>query len=155
MVVYGLMHGIAIAICLGWREFAKVELPRTVGWALTMSVVVSALVVFRAPDLATAGTLLSHMWGLGTASAPVAGLDVGRAASMIVLLGAVVLLLPNTQQILHREWLSSDAKPQFAAREAGLLVWRPAFTGAVAAAGAYTVALTTMGAGQTFLYYQF
>lgn len=160
MVVYGLIHGFAIAICLGWREFGLVKLPQALGWALTMSVVLSALVVFRAPDLATAGTLLSHMWDFSslssaTQAASSVKIDLGQAASMIVLLGAIVLLLPNTQQILHKDWISSDAKPAAAAFEAGLLTWRPALTGALVMAAAYTISLTMMGAGSTFLYYQF
>jgi hypothetical protein len=74
---------------------------------------------------------------------------------MIVLLGAVVLLLPNTQQILHKDWVSSDSKPVAAAIEAGLLAWRPALVSACVMAVAYTVSFTTMGSGGTFLYYQF
>ncbi len=160
MIVYGLIHGTAIAVYLGWREFSGIVLPRTAGWALTMSVVLSALVIFRAPDLGTAGSLLAGMWGLsnlglGPAVNAVEGLDIGRAVSMIALQGAVVLLLPNTQQILHLDWISSDQKPQSAALEAGLLAWRPATSGALAIAFAYTVSLTTMGSGTTFLYYQF
>jgi alginate O-acetyltransferase complex protein AlgI len=160
MVVYGLMHGVAIAVCLGWREFSTVKLPHAAGWVLTMCMVLSALVVFRAPDLTTAGTLLANMWGVASftvaqAASPVSELDIGRAVSMIVLQGAIVLLLPNTQQILHKDWISSDEKPEKAAVEAGLLTWRPALTGAVVIAAAYTVSLTAMGSGSTFLYYQF
>lgn len=160
MVVYGLVHGLAIAIYLGWREFSGIELPRAAAWALTMSVVLSALVIFRAPDLGTAGTILANMWGLtsvglGADPVAVAGLDIGRAVSMIVLQGAVVLLLPNTQQILHHDWISSDQKPSTAAIDAGLLAWRPALSGAFVIALAYTVSLSTMGSGTTFLYYQF
>ena len=160
MLVYGLVHGCAIAIFLGWREFSGLALPRSLGWALTMSVVVSALVIFRAPDLATAGTMLASMWGLanlgfGGNPMAIAGLDIGQAVSMIVLQGAAVLLLPNTQQILHRDWISSDEKPSNAAIDAGLLVWRPALSGACVMALAYTVSFTTMGSGTTFLYYQF
>lgn len=160
MVVYGLIHGIAIAIFLGWREFSGIVLPRAAAWALTMSVVLSALVIFRAPDLGTAGSIIAGMWGLsglglGADVAVVDGLDIGRAVSMIALQGAVVLLLPNTQQILHLDWISSDQKPVSAAIEAGLLAWRPAISGAFVIAFAYTVSLTTMGSGTTFLYYQF
>jgi D-alanyl-lipoteichoic acid acyltransferase DltB (MBOAT superfamily) len=159
-VVYGLIHGLAIAINLAWREFHMPKLPAVVGWMLTMAVVFSGLVVFRAPDLATAGTILAHMWGLGSLGlagtvAPVAGLDIVRSISMIVLLGAIVLLLPNTQQILHKYWLSSDEKPSTAAWAAGLLTWRPAFAGALAMGLALTVALTSIGADSSFLYYQF
>ena len=125
-----------------------------------MSVVLSALVVFRAPDLHTAAAMLSNMWGaaqlgLGALPGPAAGLDFGRAVSMTVLLGAIVLLLPNTQQILYREWLSSGPMPKTAADEAGILTWRPAFSGAMATAFAYVIALTSIGSGTTFLYYQF
>ncbi len=160
MVVYGLIHGFAIAAYLGWREFGTYQIPQAASWALTMSVVLSALVVFRAPDLHTAGMILSNMWGaaqlgFGAISAPAAGLDIGRAGSMVVLLGAIVLLLPNTQQILHREWISSDQMPQTAALEAGLLTWRPALSGALTTAFTYTIALTSIGTGTTFLYYQF
>ena len=160
MLVYGLVHGVAIAVCLGWREFSGIQLPRAAGWALTMSVVLSALVIFRAHDLATAGTILANMWGLtsvglGAAPLAVAGLDIGRAVSMIVLQGAVVLQLPNTQQILHKDWISSDQMPVNAPIEAGLLTWRPALTGSFVMALAYTVSLTTMGSATTFLYYQF
>ena len=160
MVVYGLIHGIAIAICLGWREFGLFRIPQVAGWVLTMSVVLSALVVFRAPDLHTAGFMLGHMWNvphyvLENQEMVIGGLDTGRATSMIVLLGAIVLLLPNTQQILHRDWISSDLKPATAAIEAGLLAWRPALTGAFAIAGTYVIALTSIGSGSTFLYYQF
>jgi D-alanyl-lipoteichoic acid acyltransferase DltB (MBOAT superfamily) len=160
MVVYGLVHGFAIAIYLGWREFAKIKLPHAAGWALTMSIVISALVIFRAPDLATAGTLLACMWGLGglesTSGAALAqGLHIADAVSIIVLYGAIVLLLPNSQQILHKNWVSSDSKPATAALEAGLLAWRPALASACLMAAAYTISFTTMGTGGTFLYYQF
>jgi D-alanyl-lipoteichoic acid acyltransferase DltB (MBOAT superfamily) len=158
MALYGLIHGCAIATYLGWREFSGRQLPRTIAWALTMGVVLSALVVFRSPDLATAGKILANMWGAGgLAGHPeaVAGLDIGRAVSMVVLQGAAVLLLPNTQQMLHLDWISSDEKPGSAAVEAGLLTWRPALSGAVMMALAYTVSFTTMGSGTTFLYYQF
>jgi alginate O-acetyltransferase complex protein AlgI len=159
-VVYGLIHGFAIAAFLAWREFGGFKLPAPVGWALTMAVVVSGLVVFRAADLATAGTILANMWGLGSlglagAHVPIEGFDLARAASMIVLLGAITLLLPNTQQILHKDWPSSDTKPSGVALDAGLLAWRPAVMSSVIISGAYTVALTLIGSGSNFLYYQF
>jgi D-alanyl-lipoteichoic acid acyltransferase DltB (MBOAT superfamily) len=158
--LYGLLHGIAIAAYLGWREFSHVRLPDPVAWLLTMSVVVSGLVIFRAADLTTAGAILGNMWGLPflglvDGSVPAAGLDTGRALSSIILLGAIVLLLPNTQQILHREWPSSNAKPAATEAHAGLLAWRPAFGGAFALGLGYAVALTSIGAGTGFLYYQF
>lgn len=159
-IVYGLIHGFAIAINGAWREFAKIRLPASLSWALTMSVVVSGLVIFRSHDLASAGSMLCSMWisPLLYASAPIAvavEIDARKALSLITLLGAIVLLMPNTQQILHRYWVSSDAPPEGTAREAGLLAWRPTFGPSIATAAAYLTALTSIGAASSFLYYQF
>jgi alginate O-acetyltransferase complex protein AlgI len=156
-VVYGLIHGIAIAAYLAWREFSGIKLPAPVAWALTMSLVVSALVMFRAPDVATAATILGHMWtfGMMDGTASAIGLDMAQANSLIVLLGAITQLLPNTQQILHHDWPTSDAKPSNAEMDAGLLAWRPALGSALVVASAYTIGLTSIGSGTSFLYYQF
>ncbi|HEX4892970.1 MAG TPA: hypothetical protein VFV47_06740, partial [Hyphomicrobiaceae bacterium] len=148
------------AINGAWREFAKIRLPASLSWALTMSVVVSGLVIFRSHDLASAGSMLCSMWisPLLYASAPIAvavEIDARKALSLITLLGAIVLLMPNTQQILHRYWVSSDAPPEGTAREAGLLAWRPTFGPSIATAAAYLTALTSIGAASSFLYYQF
>jgi hypothetical protein len=74
---------------------------------------------------------------------------------MITLLGAITQLLPNTQQILHHDWPTSDAKPSNTALDAGLLAWRPTFGPALVTATIYTVALTSIGASTSFLYYKF
>ena len=157
--VYGLIHGVAIAVNLAWRKFDMPELPSVAGWALTMAVVTSGLVVFRAPDLTTTGVMLANMWTGGLLLAPAAGtlltIDLKTAISLIVVLGAIVLLLPNTQQILHRDWISSDPKPKTTEIEAGILSWKPVATVSVAMAAAYAVAITSIGADSTFLYYQF
>ncbi|MEM7777726.1 MAG: MBOAT family O-acyltransferase [Pseudomonadota bacterium] len=158
-VVYGLIHGFAIAIYLGWRELKLVHLSTPVSWTLTMSVVVTALVVFRADNLTTAGQILSAMWTMGallpvTAAAGV-DIDIERAFSLIVILGSLVLLFPNSHQILNQIWVSSDPKPESAAREAGLLSWRPNLTGAVAAGLILCLALSAVGSSSGFLYYQF
>jgi alginate O-acetyltransferase complex protein AlgI len=156
-VIYGLMHGFAIAAFLGWREFSEIKLPSAVGWALTMTVVVCGLVMFRSPDVTTAFVLLSNMWGMGYSSVdnPVLVLDSAQALSMIVLLGAITQLMPNSQQILHRDWPTIDAKPISAAIEAGLLAWRPALGSAFVSACFFTVALTSIGTSSNFLYYKF
>jgi alginate O-acetyltransferase complex protein AlgI len=116
--------------------------------------VASGLVLFRAPDVPTALTILSSMWGLdGTAT--LKGFDVNHANALITLLGAVALLMPNTQQVLHLDWPVTDQKPEEAARDAGLLEWRPSVGPAVATAAVFTLAITSIGAGTSFLYYQF
>jgi alginate O-acetyltransferase complex protein AlgI len=156
-VCYGIIHGVAIAIYLGWREFSPVRLPYAAAWGLTMATVASGLVMFRAPDTATAFAMLSSMWGFGSAAAGAEAIIVnsGNALSLIVLLGAVTQLLPNTQQVLHHEWPTVDVKPETTALDAGLLAWRPAFGSALATAAMFTIALTCIGAGSNFLYYKF
>jgi alginate O-acetyltransferase complex protein AlgI len=155
--VYGLIHGIAIAIYLAWNQFAPFKLPSLIAWLLTMSVVVSCLVIFRAPDLATAASMLEAMWTLGghETTAHVFTFDHPRAAALIVILGAITLLLPNSQQILHHDWPTSDAKPENMAIEAGLLAWKPGVANAMVTGLGYTIALTLIGSGTGFLYYQF
>jgi D-alanyl-lipoteichoic acid acyltransferase DltB (MBOAT superfamily) len=157
-LVYGLIHGFAIAIYLGWREL-KIDLPMPLSWMLTMSVVVTGLVVFRADTLSTASTMLGQMWlptllGVGDLASMVS-IDLRKAISFIVVFGAIVLLMPNSQQILHREWVSSDPKPPETERSAGFVVWRPRLGQAVPASIIFCIALSSLGASSTFLYYQF
>jgi alginate O-acetyltransferase complex protein AlgI len=156
-VIYGTMHGIAVATFLGWREFSGVKLPSPVAWLLTMATVVSALVMFRAPDVPTALTLLSNMWGVAASNpaAAVLTIDHAQAISLIVIMGAITLLLPNTQQILHHEWPVVDSKPEAVASEAGLVTWRPSFGSALVTACVFTIAITSIGSSSGFLYYKF
>lgn len=158
-VVYGIIHGLAIAVNLGWREARLPAIPNAIGWLLTMSVVVSGLVVFRAPTVELAGSILASMW-VPFMMAPAAGatlvaIDHRLALSTIVLLGAVVLLMPNSQQILHRHWVSSDAMPATARIAAGLVAWRPSIPLAIGLAATLSIAIASIGAGSTFVYYQF
>ena len=157
--IYGLIHGVAVATYVGWSRLQPRSLPMPLAWLATMAVVVSALVVFRAPDLATAGALLGPMWSFGlakpvTAAAPLI-FDYRSAGAMLIVLGAMVLLMPNSQQIVHRYWISSDPKPADAAREAGLLAWRPTPGVAIIAGLVLCIAVGSIGANSTFLYYQF
>ncbi len=156
-VIYGVTHGVAIATFLGWREFAGVKLPAPVAWLITMVTVVSGLVMFRAPDVPTALTMLGHMWGLaGTAvQGSAITIDSAQAISMIVIMGAITLLMPNTQQILHHEWPVIDSKPEEVATAAGLVAWRPTFGAAFVTACIFTVAITSIGSSSGFLYYKF
>jgi alginate O-acetyltransferase complex protein AlgI len=156
-VIYGTMHGVAIATFLAWREFSGVKLPAPAAWLLTMVTVVCGLVMFRAPDVATALTLLGHMWGVAGSSADVAAvtIDSAQALSMIVILGSITLLLPNTQQILHHEWPVIDTKPDEVASAAGLVTWRPTFGTAFVSACIFTIAITSIGSSSGFLYYKF
>jgi alginate O-acetyltransferase complex protein AlgI len=156
-VIYGVWHGLAIASFLAWREFSGVTLPSPIGWFLTMLAVVCGLVMFRAADVETALHLYSHMVMLATEPMGAAALSIdnAQALSMIVIFGAITLLLPNTQQILHHEWPVVDSKPEETAAAAGLVAWRPSFGTAFITACIFTIGITSIGSSSGFLYYKF
>jgi alginate O-acetyltransferase complex protein AlgI len=62
-VVFGLMHGVALASNQRWRKYKR-KLPWVVAWLITLVFVNAAFVVFRSPDLSSAmhmlGQLLPH-----------------------------------------------------------------------------------------------
>jgi alginate O-acetyltransferase complex protein AlgI len=142
-VVYGLWHGLAIATFLAWREFTGIKLPTFIAWGLTMSAVIGGLVIFRSADLTTAIEIFKDMGGLEIGKKAMISIDSAQALSMIVLFGAVTILP------------AVDAKPVTTELDAGLLTWRPAFGSAFVSACLFTVALTSIGAGSSFLYYKF
>ena len=160
MVIYGLVHGVALAICRGWREFNMPKLPPLAGWAITMAVVVSALVIFRAPDLATAGRILASMWGVapflgGDFAAAAAPLDLFWATMLIMALGTVVLAMPNTQEILRNYWVSSDPQPAEEPSFLHGLLWKASPNWAAVTAVVFVIAFASIKGNSTFLYYQF
>ncbi len=161
MVVYGLIHGFALAINHGWREFKLPTLHPLAGWAITMSVVVSSLVVFRAPNLDVAGTILASMWGVsylfgdGLVQAGIVQLDLVPALSLILALGMIVVMLPNTQDILRNYWVSSDPQPSEESPVRRWMLWRASPNWAVATAVAFVIAIASIKSHSTFLYYQF
>ena len=63
-VLWGGLHGVALAANGAWARVG-VRMPRVLGWALTLLFVVLAWVVFRAPDLGTAGRVYAAMAGAG------------------------------------------------------------------------------------------
>ncbi len=156
-VIYGVMHGVAIATFLSWREFSSVQLPSPLAWLLTMLTVVCGLVMFRSPDVNTAINMFGHMWGWlnPNPSLQIVSIDSAQAMSMIVIMGAITLLLPNTQQILHHEWPVVDSKPEETAAAAGLVAWRPSLGTAFVSACIFTIGITSIGSSSGFLYYKF
>ena len=61
-ILWGTLHGAALCVqrlWSGWRTAPRV--PVVVGWFLTMAVVTFGLFIFRSPDLAGAGELLSRL----------------------------------------------------------------------------------------------
>ena len=95
-IAWGLAHGVALAINGAWAR-AGWRMPAPLGWALTLAFVLAAWVLFRAPDFATAGTMLRGMAGL-SGWGPVRitrGPELAAAA-------ALALLGPTSQVVAER-----------------------------------------------------
>jgi alginate O-acetyltransferase complex protein AlgI len=162
-VVFGLIHGLALALNHAWREAGMRALHPALGWLLTMAVVIPGLVFFRAADVVSALSLVASMLGLTAAWADVGGgaetalanFDSSAALVWIVVLGAIALAGPNTQELMSHHWFSSD--PQPAARRVwpAWLVWRPTPAWAAIGAVLLAAALGSISSDAAFLYYQF
>jgi alginate O-acetyltransferase complex protein AlgI len=117
-VMWGGLHGLYLGFNHGYRAVLGARLAlleqrgwyRVLAWAVTFCAVVVAWVLFRAPDFATAATLLWAMAGQGAAIADAsdsvvlwnAGLTVAGAAGHCAVLGAIAVLLPNSNALGER-----------------------------------------------------
>jgi len=160
-VVFGAIHGLAMAVNHAWRQARAPELPDAMGWLLTMAVVIVGLVVFRAPDLGTAVTILSAMLGANgieagwSTVAGVANIDYAPAVGLVTLLFAIALMMPNTQQILFEHNISSDPADYEELSLSRWLQWRPSPRWAVACAVVLTLGIGLATGETAFIYYQF
>ncbi|MGV7206266.1 MBOAT family O-acyltransferase [Oxalobacteraceae bacterium A2-2] len=130
-VLWGGLHGLYLAIHHGWQALAGGSRPRWWGRALTFLAVALAWVPFRAPDLATAGSVLAGLAGLNGINLPhglatharhldwlhadfsgIRWIDAGGAGLPVLLLAMLAaFLLPNVQTWFasHRPCLDSTA----------------------------------------------
>jgi hypothetical protein len=162
--VFGLIHGLALAVNHGWREARLPSLPPAAGWLLTMTVVVAGLVFFRAADVPTALAMIASMIGLSPLDAAQLAADpnliriatdVGAALVWIGVLGAIVLTCPNTQELMWGHWFSSDPRPEDGRTWPLWLTWRPTLAWSVVGAILLAAALGSITGQSGFLYYQF
>ena len=61
-IVYGVIHGIGLAVNQYWRKKKMPAIPKPVSWLLTFAVFELAFVFFRSPDLHTAVLYLSRLF---------------------------------------------------------------------------------------------
>lgn len=177
-VVWGGLHGLYLIVNHGWRglrpDRALAGVPpavrATLSAAITFFAVAAAWVVFRAPDLATAGHLLAAMAGVngfdppggpampsllagwsdifGLAPGRVHRLELARYAAAL----AVVFALPNTQHIIEGARAGAGAA---GAWPWARIAWRSNFAWGAALGLLGAVALATFTRVSEFLYFQF
>lgn len=187
-ILWGLLHGIYLVLNHLWRQYGPRPAARDVagepalagqlaGFALTFLAVVVAMVLFRAPDLASAGNLLGGMAGVNGIGMPglghgAAGMhlldgsvpvrDFAAAAAMLLALLAIALLLPNSVQILAA-YEPVLYTPKRAAEVPGILrplirrplAWRPTLAWMVLFAAIGAVSMIRLTGMSEFLYWQF
>jgi D-alanyl-lipoteichoic acid acyltransferase DltB (MBOAT superfamily) len=159
-VVFGILHGVALACNHAWREAGLPAMPRVLGWFLTMAVVVTGLVIFRAADVPVALAVLGSMVGIVTpdaltAAAPGISVDLAVSIPMIIVMGAITLLCPNTQELMRRQRVTTDGASADDAVGDAKLSWRPSAAWAVATVVLLVCALGFVSGETSFIYYQF
>jgi alginate O-acetyltransferase complex protein AlgI len=126
-VIWGLLHGFYLVVHDILRRAGLVPRSALVNRTLTFIAVVAAFVIFRAPDMTTAGNILAGMAGLHGAEPFRAArhLFVSSFGLEIIALLVFVNLAPNTWEIEVRPRIWQGAALGLAAGAAFLLLAQP------------------------------
>ena len=184
-VIWGALHGGFLVVNHAWQDVCRrvpVHLPaglgRFLGVALTFLCVVFAWVYFRAPDLATANTLIAGMLGQFGARLPEPilsrlgplkgvvdslgiGVSLGGGAAFVetwawVIVGALVAFFaPNTQEIMGRFDPALPEDSRHAQPVARRLAWQPSRRSALAIGLLFALGVLALSRPTEFLYFQF
>lgn len=180
-LVWGAGHGALLAVNHVYRALrgdVGTGMPlRVAGWAVTFLAVAALWVVFRSPDLATAGHMLTAManptvlpgfmgdklggiahtltavgWSFAEPSGPAL---IGRDLPRLLLLSLIVVTAaPNLYNLLHavRPYLEVRGVHPYISK----LAWRPSALWAIAFGAMFAyAALNSMVTSSEFLYFQF
>lgn len=179
-VCWGVFHGVLLAVNHAWRWWRAAAEPTPVGrffgWLSTFLAFAIGMVLFRAPDLATAGRIFAAMAGFGGATVPPDvllywdqwGISKGYIPEQLVLgwfgttwsaVGslwtfaalAVALLVPDTMEICDYR----EGEPHSNWRSRRRLVWGPTPAWLAAVVVLFIATFGMMGSVSEFLYYQF
>ena len=144
-VMWGFIHGIGILVNHAWRSITRlsnIKMPSAIGWAITFLVVVIAWIPFRANEFFAAILIWKGMIGLGGSSQGF----LLEPIIYIIIMSSIVLILPNTQQILFP---SGDRNQ--------LLAWFPSKAWAIIYGMVFGlgIAAMTFYPNSEFLYFRF
>lgn len=136
-VVWGLFHGMMLAVHSLVRSRNKLQLPKVVSVAITFLLVVVGWTIFRSTDLTMCGQLLSAMACLHGYETEILG-TIGGVKSAGVLGGGlcIIFLMPNIWQI-RMQW------------------WNRSVPFAVALSAVFVICVLRFDADSPFLYFQF
>ncbi|MDH6083758.1 MBOAT family O-acyltransferase [Umezakia ovalisporum] len=156
-VIFGLIHGVALAVNHAWKELRLISPPPVVGWTITMGVVVVGLLFFRAENLATAWSILQGMVGINEAfiSENVTKvLNLYTVLPWIVFLSTIVLFAPNTQELMRDFSVTTDSLEEDLPWPSWL-AWQPNVGWALFCTILFLVAILSISERTEFLYYKF
>lgn len=184
-ILWGVLHGIYLIINHAWRFFGakfwpnaykRLQLMPVVGFALTFIAVVAAMVIFRAPSVESAVSILKGMVAMNGIELPrviyerIAGLplhdifaatdwaakDFVIAYAWVGSLLFIALVFPNSLQILSKfEPVLGQPQPLAQSRLERLIEWRPSLAWAAAISIIAAVSIMRVGGKSEFLYWQF
>jgi D-alanyl-lipoteichoic acid acyltransferase DltB (MBOAT superfamily) len=187
-VVWGLLHGVYLVANHAWRFYGPKRdksapagrLASATGFLITFTAVAVAMVLFRAPTMASAAAVLKGMVGVSGVGLPAALVErlgslggivpalasgsafmsmtelAGGAAWLTALL-AIAWLCPNSLEIMGRYEPAIGlndrraAAPRFWER----LQWNPSLAWAVAMGAVLVIVVFRLGPESEFLYWQF
>jgi alginate O-acetyltransferase complex protein AlgI len=160
-MLWGGLHGFYLSVNHAFRHLTKgitvppaLRLPlRAASVFLTFAATSLAWIVFRAPDLASAGSVISGLVGGGHSS--IVSFSPLAAATLVLLFG-LVWFMPNSMQLL---WRHDPALPSPYANEpvtpATRLSWQPTRWQAAAYGLLCIVAVLALSNLKPFIYFQF
>jgi alginate O-acetyltransferase complex protein AlgI len=147
--IWGAIHGAGLLLNHVWRDVSRrigVTLPRPLGWALTILLVIFAWVPFRADTFDASLLLWQGMLGMHGFAGPAGG-NFHSTMGWILALSAIALFAPNTQEIFALNWRAISASR---------LRWRPSGSWAIATGCLFGIAVAGMVSKPTvFLYFRF
>jgi len=160
-MLWGGLHGFYLSVNHAFRHATRGMTPppalriplRAASVALTFAATCLAWIVFRAPDLASAGNVLGGFVGLGHSS--VVSFSPLAAVALLLLFG-MVWFMPNSMEIM---WRHDPALPSPYADQpvtpAARLSWRPTRLQAAAYGLLCIVAVLALSNLKPFIYFQF
>ncbi len=160
-MLWGGLHGLYLAVNHAFRHASRgMTVPAALrrplhvcSVALTFAATTLAWIVFRSPDLASAGNVVGGLFGAGH-SAVVSFSPL--AAVALLLLGVIVWLMPNSMELTwrYRPALPSPY-PDQPVTPAPRLAWRPTALNAGAYGLVCILAVLALSNLKPFIYFQF
>ena len=143
-VLFGVIHGVALAVNQFWRKKKMPKLPGRLSWLVTFAVIDLAFLFFRAPDLKSAIIFFPHLVGFNG----VIGIENLRGVNGTGMVGLIFLL----SQLIGTGAAFLGKTSDQLARE-----FKPTWTTYVAASAYLLIAFLFINSnvGKPFVYFRF